>query len=91
LSIKRNNTYAVFFDAGRIDTPGLYDVSTRSPGCPRRRPPRVKLSRLNSTALALAVHASQWPSLTPTQDSLPAAGQALPRGIGYPQGSSKRF
>ena len=28
---------------------------------------------------------------TTTQDSLPAAGQALPDGIGYPQGSCKRF
>src|SRR3954469_9160654 len=26
-----------------------------------------------------------------TQDSLPAAGQALPDGIGYPQGSNERF
>jgi hypothetical protein len=27
----------------------------------------------------------------PTQDSLPAAGPALPDGIGYPQGSDERF
>ena len=46
--------------------------------------PRVVLSRLNSTALALAVYASQWSLLAPTQDSLPAAGQALPGGIGLP-------
>ncbi len=26
-----------------------------------------------------------------TQDSLPAAGPALPDGIGYPQGSDERF
>jgi len=26
-----------------------------------------------------------------TQDSLPAAGQALPDGLGYPQGSNERF
>jgi len=26
-----------------------------------------------------------------TQDSLPAAGPALPDGVGYPQGSSERF
>ena len=26
-----------------------------------------------------------------TQDSLPAAGQALPDGIGYPQGPIERF
>jgi hypothetical protein len=28
---------------------------------------------------------------TATQDSLPAAGLALPDGLGYPQGSDKRF
>src|ERR1700733_2600133 len=28
---------------------------------------------------------------SPTQDSLPAAGPALPDGIGYPRGSDKRF
>ena len=28
---------------------------------------------------------------SPTQDSLPAAGQALPDGIGYPLGSNERF
>ena len=61
-----------------------YGVPTRPPGCPRRRLPRVEISRLNSTALALAVYASQWSLLAPTQDSLPAAGQALPGGIGLP-------
>ena len=53
--------------------------------------PRVVISRLNSTALTLAVYASQWPLLTPTQDSLPVAGQALPGRIGYLQGSNERF
>jgi len=53
--------------------------------------PRVVLSRLHSTALALAVYASQWSLLAPTQDSLPTAGQALPGGIDYPQGSNERF
>jgi hypothetical protein len=41
--------------------------------------------------LALAVYASQWSLLAPTQNSLPAAGQALPGGIGYPQSSYERF
>ena len=36
------------------------------------------------TALALTVYASQCGLHRPTQDSLPAAGQALPGGIGYP-------
>ena len=50
-----------------------------------------KISGLNHTAFDLAVYASQWKSPAPTQDSLPAAGPALPDGIGYPQGSDKRF
>ena len=49
------------------------------------------ISGLNHTAFDLAVYASQWRSPAPTQDSLPAAGPALPDGIGYPQGSCKRF
>ncbi len=35
--------------------------------------------------------ASQGRSPGPTQDSLPAAGPALPDGIGYPQGFNERF
>jgi len=81
----------VLYDPGRTDTSGPYDVPTRPPSRPCRRLSRVVLSRLNSTALALAVYASQWSLLAPTQDSLPAAGQALPGGIGYPQGSDERF
>jgi hypothetical protein len=53
------------------------------------------LSRLNHTAFALAVYASQLSSLrrgcTATQDSLAAGGQPLPRGIGYPQGPIVKF
>jgi hypothetical protein len=52
---------------------------------------RDDLSRLNYTAFDLAVYASQGRSPAPTQDSLPAAGPALPDGIGYPQGSNERF
>ena len=50
------------------------------------------LSGLNRTALGLAVYAS-WAGSPQhcTQDSLPAAGQALPDGIGYPQGCAERF
>src|SRR3954471_22517755 len=63
------------------------------------RPPRLtktrahgeEISGLNRTAFDLAVYASQWKSPATTQDSLPAAGPALPGGIGYPQGPCKRF
>jgi hypothetical protein len=49
------------------------------------------ISGLNHTAFDLAVYASQGRSPATTQDSLPAAGPALPGGIGYPQGSDERF
>jgi hypothetical protein len=49
------------------------------------------ISGLNHTAFDLAVYASQGRSPVPTQDSLPAAGPALPDGVGYPQGSDERF
>jgi hypothetical protein len=42
---------------------------------------RFQLSGLNHTALGLAVYASQGKSPDPTQDSLLAAGPALPGGI----------
>jgi hypothetical protein len=54
--------------------------------------PRAVHSGLNRRASALAVYAS-WggsPHRAP-QDSLPGAGQALPGGIGYPQGPDERF
>ena len=49
------------------------------------------ISGLNRTAFDLAGYASPWKSPATTKDSLPAAGPALPDGIGYPQGPSKRF
>jgi len=53
--------------------------------------PRGLISGLNRTAFDLAVYASQRRSPATTQDSLPAAGPALPGGIGHPQGSNERF
>src|SRR5208337_2684572 len=53
--------------------------------------PRVLISGLNHTAFDLAVYASQWKLPTTAQDSLPAAGPALPDGVGYPQGFDERF
>jgi hypothetical protein len=49
------------------------------------------ISGLNHTAFDLAAYASQGRSPATTQDSLPAAGPALPDGIGYPQGFNERF
>src|SRR5258707_13848886 len=53
--------------------------------------PREVISGLHHTASALAVYASLCGFRRTTQDSLLAAGQALPDGIGYPQGSYERF
>jgi hypothetical protein len=53
--------------------------------------PREVISGLNRTALALAVYASPITLPQQTQDSLLIAGQALPGGIGYPQGFDERF
>ncbi len=67
--------------------PGHYGAATRPPLCPRRRLPRfIQLSRLNRTALGLAVYASPGALPHKTQNSLPAAGQALPGGDQYPAG-----
>jgi len=43
--------------------------------------PAKGLSTLNSMAFGLAVYASQCGLPRPTQNSLPAAGQALPDGL----------
>lgn len=68
--------------------------------CPRlsqlRGPLTInRLSGLNHTAFALAVYASQLSfsrgNCTATQNSLPAGGQPLPGGIGYPQNYSVKF
>ena len=83
---------ALFSDPGRTRTPGPYGVSTRPPRLTTTKAPDdYPVSGLNHTALVLAVYASQRRSPVPTQDSLPAAGQALPGGIGYPQGFMKGF
>jgi hypothetical protein len=52
---------------------------------------RRLISGLDGTAFTLVVYASSVKSPRPTQDSLLAAGQALPGGIGDPQGSCERF
>lgn len=84
--------YALFLDPGRSARTRPFSAAARPPRCqPRRQPttstfrgsmarPRDSLSTLRSP---------RYRSTTP--DSLPVAGQALPDGIGYPQGSAERF
>ena len=49
-------------------------------------PSMLRISGLHPAARVLAVYASCQGYPLTTQDSLPAAGQALPGGIGYPLG-----
>ena len=64
---------------------------TRPPRVSKAKAHRDVISGLNRTAFDLAVYASQWKSPATAQDSLPAAGPALPDGVGCPQGSYERF
>jgi hypothetical protein len=83
---------AVFVDPGGTGSTRPIAVFRRGPRCVQSEgSPLVVLSGLSGTALALAVYASQGGLLHATQDSLPAAGQALPGGIEYPQSSYERF
>ena len=52
---------ALFFDPGRTEARQAIAACRRGPRlCQQRRLPRAKISRLNRTALGLAVYASQW-------------------------------
>ena len=85
--------YALLSDPGEPDTTAtrpLRQVGTAPRAFNYGGSPREVISGLHHTASALAVYASQCGFRRPTQDSLLAAGQALPDGIGYPQGSYER-
>ena len=84
---------ALFFD------PGETSQAEWTRGCCPARPPRLTKTKAHGRtfrgSIARPLH---WLSTLrrgsyppTTQDSLPAAGQALPDGIGYPQGSNERF
>ena len=82
---------ALLSDPGRTGASGQHDASARPPQCPRRR-------LLHGSFRGSITRLRHWLSTLrrpgrpdTTQDSLPAAGQALPDGIVYPQGSNKRF
>ncbi len=61
--------------------PDRLRCSSVAPGMWKAKAPTKGLSTLNSMAFGLAVYASQCGLPHPTQDSLPAAGQALPDGL----------
>jgi hypothetical protein len=68
-------------DAGR--TAGTRPFQCRGVALGNRtaKAPARGLSTLHSMAFGLTVYASQCGLPRPTQDSLPAAGQALPGGL----------
>ncbi len=75
-------------DSGRIAYTRPVQCSNVALGISKAKAPTKGLSKLNSMAFGLAVYASQGvctkgaaQSRGPTQDSLPAAGQALPDGL----------
>ena len=73
---------ALFLDPGRTEVRQAIAALGTAPACVNNGGSREqKISGLDRTALGLAVYASQWRSPATTQDSLPAAGQALPGGI----------
>ncbi len=68
-------------DAGRTACTRPIQCNGVAPGHRTAKAPAKGLSALNSMAFGLAVYASQCWLPSPTQDSLPAAGQALPDGL----------
>src|SRR2546427_183325 len=73
-----------------LPSPGSSEASSPASAVLRRcATPGVPLAALRCLRLAIPCGA---PVVSlPTQNSLPAAGQALPDGIGYPQGCDERF
>lgn len=68
-------------DAGRIADTRPLRCRDMAPGHRKAKAPARGLSTLNSMAFGLAVYASWCELPRPTQNSLPAAGQALPDGL----------
>jgi hypothetical protein len=85
--------YARVSDPGGIRMPGHGGMPTRPPAYVTVRAIRNDhLFGAQYRASMLAVYASWYGSLhRSTQDSLPAAGLALPGGVGYPPGRSQGF
>jgi len=82
---------ALLSDPGGTDASGHDDAPARPPLCPRRRLPRSYF-RGSITRLRHWLSTLRRPGHPDTtQDSLPAAGQTLPDGLDYPQGSNRRF
>lgn len=68
-------------DSGRTAGTRPLQCHSMAPGISTAEAPAKGLSKLNSMAFGLAVYASPDALPRTTQDSLPAAGQALPDGL----------
>ena len=68
-------------DAGRTADTRPLQCRDMALGDRTAKAPAMGLSTLNSMAFGLAVYASRSGLPHPTQDSLPAVGQALPDGL----------
>ena len=71
----------MFRDSGRTAYTRPIQCSSMALGRSKAKAPTKGLSTLNSMAFGLAVYASPSSLPPPAQDSLPAAGQALPDGL----------
>jgi hypothetical protein len=78
-------------DPGRTDDSDRLRNVRAAPAHSTAKAPTIVLSRLSCMASELAVYASWCWLPIPTQDSLPAAGQALPDGTFTRKGSAERF
>ena len=81
----------MFHDAGRTACTRPLRCSNVALGQSKAKAPTKGLSTLNSMAFGLAVYASPSSLPPPTQDSLPAAGQALPDGLSTRKIPTKGF
>lgn len=79
-------------DPGGTPPPGLYgDAVLPSAVLGASAPASPVISGLHHAARMLAVYASPQQLPAAAQDSLPAGGQPLPGGTGYPLGPSRSF
>ena len=85
------STFALLSDPGRAGVPSRFGTPVLSPLYRRRRPQQEVSFRGSITRLLRSLSTLRRRRPRPAQDSLPAAGYALPGGIGYPQGGYEKF
>ena len=84
--------YALFSDPGRTAVTRPLQCSGMAPAMATAKAPTIRHFRGSIARLGHSLSTLRRAShLAATQDSFSGAGQALPDGIGYPQGSDERF